>query len=170
MDHWLWKDKPFSKGQAWIDMLMLANYEDRKKMHRGKLITCKRGTVNYSIAELSERWGWHWKTTKKFILEMERDGMCTLECTRECTTITIEKYDDFQNLGKGNAKRNAQQNAKRSESPVPNGMPITNKYNKDINKINEKGATLPDSPEDDDENDLEKYPWNDPSWFDEVDE
>ena len=29
-NHWLWTDKPFSKGQAWIDMLMLANHVDNK--------------------------------------------------------------------------------------------------------------------------------------------
>lgn len=158
LDHWLWQDKPFSKGQAWIDLLLLSNYEDKKKMHRGKLITCKRGTVNLSIMELSKRWGWHWKTTKKFILEMERDGMCTLKCTTECTTITIEKYDDFQILGKQNAQRNAKQNAKQSENQMPNGMPITNKNNKRIIKENEKVAPLPDSEEDPD--------WNDDDWVD----
>ena len=153
LDHWLWQDKPFSKGQAWIDLLMLANYADKKKMHRGKLITCKRGTVNYSIAELSERWGWHWKTTKKFILEMERDGMCILNCTKECTSITIVKYDDFQILGKENAKQNAKRNDKQSENQMPNGMPITNKDNKRIIKENEKVALLPSPDIDDEEED-----------------
>lgn len=160
LDHWLWQDKPFSKGQAWIDLLLLANYEDKKTMHRGRLITCKRGTVNLSIMELSKRWGWHWKTTKKFILEMERDNMCTLKCTTECTTITIEKYDDFQILGKQNAQRNAKQNAKQSENQMPNGMPITNKDNKRIIKENEN-APLPDDEIDPD--------WNDDDWVDAKD-
>ena len=49
-DHWLWTDKPFSKGQAWIDLLLLANYEDGKKITDGKVIDCKRGDVNVSIS------------------------------------------------------------------------------------------------------------------------
>ena len=28
--HDLWKYKPFSKGQAWIDLLMLANHKNNK--------------------------------------------------------------------------------------------------------------------------------------------
>ena len=26
-EHWLWDEKPFSKGQAWIDLIMLANID-----------------------------------------------------------------------------------------------------------------------------------------------
>ena len=33
--HWLWDDKPFSKGQAWIDMLMRARHTEEKKLVRG---------------------------------------------------------------------------------------------------------------------------------------
>jgi hypothetical protein len=25
MDHWIWQDKPVSKGQAWVDLILLAN-------------------------------------------------------------------------------------------------------------------------------------------------
>jgi hypothetical protein len=34
-DHWLWEDRPFSRGQAWIDLLMLANHEDKKMIFDG---------------------------------------------------------------------------------------------------------------------------------------
>lgn len=143
MDHWIWSDKPFSKGQAWIDLLLLANYEDKKTMFRGKLITCKRGTVNLSIAALANRWGWHWKTTKKFILELEKDNMCTLECQRECTTITLVNYDNFQDLGKRSAKRNAKRNANQSENPMPNGMPITKESKRNVKEEKEKPSADP---------------------------
>ena len=36
-DSWLWKKYPFSEGQAWIDLLMLANYEDEKTACEGVL-------------------------------------------------------------------------------------------------------------------------------------
>ena len=44
-EHWLWEDKPFSKGQAWIDLLMLANYKDTKVPYKGEIISCKTGGV-----------------------------------------------------------------------------------------------------------------------------
>jgi len=27
--HWLWEDRPFARGQAWIDLLLQANYKDK---------------------------------------------------------------------------------------------------------------------------------------------
>ena len=56
-DHWMWEDKPFAHGQAWIDLIMLANYEDTKMPYKGEIITCERGTVNLSISYLANRWG-----------------------------------------------------------------------------------------------------------------
>ena len=64
-ENWMWKEKPFSKGQAWIDLIMLANYEDKKMPYKGEVITCERGTVNLSISFLADRWGWSRKKTKK---------------------------------------------------------------------------------------------------------
>lgn len=74
VDHWLWNDKPFSKGQAWVDLLLLANYEDVKIPYKGEVVTCERGVVNRSITFLADRWGWsrkkqrhsfgYWKVTK----------------------------------------------------------------------------------------------------------
>ena len=29
-EHWVWDEKPFSKGQAWIDLLLLAKHSDEK--------------------------------------------------------------------------------------------------------------------------------------------
>ena len=29
LDCWLWQEKPFSKAQAWVDILLLANYETK---------------------------------------------------------------------------------------------------------------------------------------------
>ncbi|WP_322020128.1 hypothetical protein [Clostridium butyricum] len=42
-DHWLWEDKPFSRGQAWIDLILLVNHEDNKTLIDGELIEVKRG-------------------------------------------------------------------------------------------------------------------------------
>lgn len=157
LEHWVYQEKPFSKGQAWIDLLLLANYEDKKTYFRGKLVTCKRGTVNLSIQELSKRWGWNWRTTKNFILSLERESMCILECTRECTTITIVKYDDFQTFEKRNTKRNTNRNAERNteavqngiQNGVQNGIQITKEYKNNVKEEKEKPAALPSEDPDD---------------------
>lgn len=102
-NHWLWKDKPFSKGQAWIDLLMLANHADEKRLVRGSVKTFKKGTVNLSMTSLAERWGWHRSTVKKFISLLEKDKMLTTEVTTQGTTLTIENYSIYQAANTGGA-------------------------------------------------------------------
>ena len=97
-DHWLWKDEPFTYGTAWIDLLLLANYEDKKMPYKGEMIICKRGDVNLSYSALADRWKWsRWKV-KSFITLLVSDGMVTTNATTHRTTITIVNYDKFQLL------------------------------------------------------------------------
>ena len=94
-EHWIWQDR-FSKGQAWIDLLLLANHEDSKQLYKGELVTCKRGDVNRSIKWLSERWGWSRKAVKHFLDLLERDGMVATEVTTNRTTITLVNWEKYQ--------------------------------------------------------------------------
>ena len=56
-NNWVWDDKPFSKGQAWIDLIILAKRTEEKFMSGGRMINGKRGCVYKSILYLSDRWG-----------------------------------------------------------------------------------------------------------------
>lgn len=98
-EHWVWKDFPYSEGQAWIDLLLLANHEDRKIPYKGEIIICERGTVNRSISSLANRWRWGRKKATNFLHLLETDGMISLKCTTNRTTITIENYGLYQDLG-----------------------------------------------------------------------
>ena len=109
LNHWLWKDKPFSKGQAWVDLLLLANYEDKKMPYKGKVVTCKRGDVNLSITELAKRWGWSRNSARRFLMLLESDGMVTVNATTHRTTITLEKYGFFNNPCATNEATSGQQ-------------------------------------------------------------
>ncbi len=107
-DHWLWEDKPFSKGQAWVDLVGLANYEDGKAPYQGKIITCKRGTVYRSISFLAERWGWSRDKTRSFLNLLESDGMVIVKATTNQTTITLVNYGKFQDLPATDSSTNRQ--------------------------------------------------------------
>lgn len=95
LEHPLWNDKPFAKGQAWLDLLLLANYTDKTTHHRGKIVTCKRGDVNLSMLELGKRWGWERGKVKRFLTMLEVNGMVTVNATKTRTTITIENYSVY---------------------------------------------------------------------------
>ena len=96
LDHWLWKDKPFSKGQAWIDLLLLAEYEDTTVTSNGKTISINRGSIFHSIDFYAKRWGWSEGKVRRFFDTMDKDGISTRNSTIDGTIVTIEKYDIYQ--------------------------------------------------------------------------
>ena len=105
-DNWVWEDKPFSKGQAWIDLLLMANYEDKKASIGNELITVKRGSFVTSIRKLCDRWGWSNTKVRSFLSLLEQDGMLIVKSDTKKTTLTIVNYSDYQdlNISKNDAK------------------------------------------------------------------
>lgn len=134
LENELWQERPFDKARAWIDLLLLANYEDKQIVYKGELITCKRGDVNLSFLYLADRWGWsRWKVTN-FIQTLVLHEMCTTDCTTHRTTITIVNYDKYQVLP--TTKRTTKDTTNRQPNPQPTD--ITNKDNNINNKNNIK--------------------------------
>lgn len=133
IDHWLWEKKPFSYGQAWIDLIMLANYRSHKFLsHDKKLIDGERGVVYLSIKALSERWGWKSRDkTRHFISLLEQDGMVVVKSTTHGTTITIVNYEKFQNHV--TTKRHQNDNKSTTDQQRSDTNNKDNKDNKDNN-------------------------------------
>lgn len=98
-DNVLWQDKPFSKGQAWIDLLLMANYADGEMLSKGTIVQIRRGQVFRTQKHLSERWGWSIKKVRGFLLLLEKQKMATVEGIAQGMLITIEKYEFFQCQG-----------------------------------------------------------------------
>lgn len=98
LDHWLYKDKPFNKSMAWIDLLLIADHTTHTSLWRGKPTEFKRGDVNMSITELAKRWGWSRDRARRFVSLLEQDGMLRTNRTPNRTTLTIVKYDDYQDV------------------------------------------------------------------------
>ena len=96
MDHWTYKDKPFNKSMAWIDLILLADHTTHSKKMKGKMITFKRGDVNRSISYLAQRWGWSRDKTSRFLSLLEQDDMVRINATTHRTIITLVKYEDYQ--------------------------------------------------------------------------
>lgn len=97
-DHWIWNTEPgpYSKLKAWVDLIMMANHEDRKVMFEGEPMLIKRGEMLTSIRKLSVRWGWSNRKTMRFLDGLERDGMVTQKRTAKCTVINLDNYCLYQ--------------------------------------------------------------------------
>lgn len=96
-DCWIWfDDEKFTKGQAWVDLLLLANHKDAKISFKEGLISVQRGQFVTSIKKLSDRWGWAYNTTKRFLSILQSDNMLMCKSDNKKTLITIVNYEKFQ--------------------------------------------------------------------------
>jgi len=95
-DHWLWQEKPFSKAQAWLDLLLSANHEDKKIALGNELILVRRGSFITSELKLMGRWGWGKEKTRKFLKLLQDDGMIVKISDHKKTTINIVNYNVYQ--------------------------------------------------------------------------
>ena len=140
LDSWIWEDKPFSYGQAWTDMILVANHEDNNILFEGKIITIPRGAFHTSILKLADRYGWNRKKTTKFLDLLENQKMVTTERTTHGTTITIVNYDKFQTLGTTDGTTNG------TAQGTTKGQPrdTNNNVNNDNNIINNIISLEPD--------------------------
>lgn len=94
INHWLWDEKPFSPGQAWVDLLMIVPYEKNQNSAIGT--SSSKGEVRISINTLADRWGWGRKKTTLFLKRLEKDKMVTIESNTRDTLIKIVNYSKYQ--------------------------------------------------------------------------
>lgn len=94
--HWLWQEKPFSKGQAWVDILMECNHSDRKVLIGNNLILCKRGESLNSLDTWARSWGWNKSSVRRFINCLEKDEMVVIKKTPQTTHLIIINYNSYQ--------------------------------------------------------------------------
>ena len=127
MDNELWKDKPFTRGQAWIDLLLLANHDESGFWVRGVHVAVKRGQLGYSQVSLSKRWGWSRTKINNFLKMLENEQQIKQQKSNVTTLISIVNYNQYQNIEQQNKQQESSKKAhlnndnnvnKKSESKI----------------------------------------------------
>ena len=93
---WDSNDEPFDKRSAWIDLLLLANHQDKRIFFRGKAITVGCGQRITSLHKLAERWHWGINRTRNYLDLLQSEGMITRESDNTKTLLTIVNYQKYQ--------------------------------------------------------------------------
>jgi DNA replication protein DnaD len=96
LDCWIWNDKPFDKGRAWIDLLLLATHKDKKMYIDNSIYIVERGSFFTSILKLADRWGWSKNKVVRFLDVLESEQMLYTKRTKNGTLVTLVKYEDYQ--------------------------------------------------------------------------
>ena len=130
-DNLIWNDKPFNRGAAWVDLLLLANHEDKKVLFNGSIIEVKRGEKITSLRKLSERWGWSREKTKNFLILLKSENMIDFKTDHQKTTYKIVNYNVYQNedVDKRATEKPLTDQQKATEKPLTDTNNNINNYN-----------------------------------------
>ena len=113
----LWDDKPFARGQAWIDLLLIANHKTRKILFDGRLKEVERGSMITSVSKLATRWGWSRTKVTAFLKVLSEADMLTYEIKQKYTSIHITNYNRIQD---GDRKKTEEMQKKDSFIHIEN--------------------------------------------------
>ena len=105
----LWLSHPFTRGQAWVDMLMIASHIDSFITIRGIKILIKRGQIGWSVARLAHRWKWSRAKVDRFFEYLENKQQIGQQKNNVSSVVTILNYEKYQ----ANEHQNEQQNQEK---------------------------------------------------------
>ena len=92
--------EPYSKREAFLDLVQMAAYEDSEIFINGYRYEQSRGDVIVSKSFLSKRWGWSVDKVRRYTTYLERNGWCKCrrddQCNQPITLISIVSYDLYQ--------------------------------------------------------------------------
>lgn len=104
MDMPEWLAEPFTRGQAWVDLILLANHRIGYIRKRGIMVAVDRGQVGYSEDALAIRWQWSKGKVRRFLSELARlsrisrriSEKTVLKKTSVSSLIYIINYEKYQ--------------------------------------------------------------------------
>lgn len=109
-DNELWLKEPFTRGQAWIDLIGLANHKEGYILVRGIKVELKRGDVGWSVLNLAKRWKWSRGKVNRFLKLLKTEEQIVIKQDNKTdiklsTVISLKNYDKYQS----NEQENRQQ-------------------------------------------------------------
>ena len=111
-DSEIWEEKPFSRGQAWLDLILLANHKKGYFRVRGIRVDIERGQVGTSSKTLATRWGWSRGKVLRFLHELETAQQIVQQKNNVSSLISIVNYDQYQ----GNDTANGTQTGRKRDA------------------------------------------------------
>ena len=97
-DNTFWKVRPFSPGQAWVDILMNANHKDNEVLYNWEIRKILRGSFITTQRDLAFSWGWERSKVRRFLRSLQRANMIVTETDPKATHITILNYNIYQEI------------------------------------------------------------------------
>lgn len=132
-DHWLFPtNRPFTEFEAWIDILMEVNHDEKKCNIGNQLYHIKVGESLKSLDTWSKRWSWNKSKTRRFFTLLQKDKMIEIKNEIKTTRLTVCNYGSYQSNGNANETQvKRKRNADETHLTPNNNINNYNNLNKD---------------------------------------
>ena len=96
-ESWIWNcNDVYDKRSAWIDLLLMANYQEKEIQYNKQNLIIEKGQTLTSIAKLADRWKWSRHKVALFLDKLEEEKMIVQVKDNKSTLISIENYEKYQ--------------------------------------------------------------------------
>jgi hypothetical protein len=130
--HPFWKeDRVFSKAEAWIDILMMANHSNNKFLLGSEFVETPRGSFITSELKLISKWKWSKTKVRNYLKLLQSDNMIVKSSDTKKTTLTVVRYCDYQDIKTTKEPRENQESTARV--PKENQESTSKEHQKDTN-------------------------------------
>lgn len=113
----LWTSEPFTKGQAWADLILMVNHESAVGK-KGTVIPV--GSMVTSYATLAKRWKWSTSKVRRYLGTLTDTHMVTLTGTRSGTLLSLVNYEKYQGVRHTSRHTNRHTDEHTDEQPTRN--------------------------------------------------
>ena len=110
--------EPFTKVQAWIDLLLITSFKEGSMIVNGTRVKLKRGQTCISQNTLAHRWKWSRGKVDRFLNDLESQEMIEQLKSKRTSIISITNYASYQD---GDTTDNATEG---TTNDATNGQPI----------------------------------------------
>ena len=127
--------EPFTKWQAWHDMIRMANYDTGEIKDGQEIIKLNRGEFCHTENHLASSWKWSRGKVRRFLEWLEKDERITVRKTVQMSghpriVVFVAKYDEYQLPLKGRSTID------RTSSDTQNGTQTNNNNKNTISNNN----------------------------------
>jgi len=138
----LWTCEKFTKAQAWIDLLLLANHKQQTIFVRGNEIVIKRGCLAYSEDSLAKKWKWSRNKVRRFKKWLETKQQVIQHKNPILSLLEIINYDAFQLNGTTNETTNETTERQQTKQQKDTNKNVKNEKNENKSPLPPCGGSV----------------------------
>ena len=145
----LFHEDKFDKLHAWIDLVSMAEKEEKSILLNGNPQTIKEGETLISIRNLASRWGWGKHKVELFLKSLSQRNMIDIKSEKSSSILCIIDYNSIMGTPEGTPKGTPKGTPNYTDNQLvtdtlgtPEGTP--KKQNKETEK--EKRKKIPPTP------------------------